>query len=97
MSSRPNRQEHFDSQIAKFTHARRRSVGISQAVLAEELGIDQATVSKVEHGLRKLSAGELMQWLEALGMPTDQAMEELSSLWRQYGQRPSTLWEDNEI
>lgn len=90
-----DRHERFDAQLAAFTHSRRKNVGLSQAALAEELGIDQATVSKVENGLRRLSVGEALQWLEALGMSADQAGSQLSSLWEQYGQRPATLWSEH--
>lgn len=97
MSNDANRRERFDTQLAAFAHARRRNLGLSQAVLAEELGLDQATVSKVENGQRRLTAGETMQWLEALGMSAHDIGTQLSTLWEQFGERPSTLWSQNGI
>jgi transcriptional regulator with XRE-family HTH domain len=40
--------------------------GVTQVELAERLGMDQTYVSKIEKGVRRIDAVELMLWVEAL-------------------------------
>ena len=53
--------------------------GISQVELARRLEVDQPLVSKVERGVRRLDAVELMQWCRALGTPLSRFLGELEA------------------
>ncbi len=50
----------------------RQEQGISQEELAEYLGLPQSVVSRLESGQRKVSAIELRDMSELLGIPMDQ-------------------------
>lgn len=45
----------------------REQLGVSQAQLAERLGVTQSFISKCERGERRLDIVELRAWSEALG------------------------------
>lgn len=55
---------------ARIAEAREAS-GLTQAALAESLGIDRTSVGRLEAGSRKVSAGELAEIAQALGRPID--------------------------
>jgi len=61
----------------------RESAGVTQAHLAVEIGLDQSAVSRVERGERKISLGEFLDWLGALGIPLTGVAERLEVLWLQ--------------
>lgn len=67
----------------------------SQGTLAAELGVDQATVSRVESGHRRLTVGETFAWLEALGMETTSSASILRALWDAHGGRPPGFWAEH--
>ncbi len=54
--------------LLELLRARREAVGMSQADLAEWLGQNQATVSRVETGETRLDVIELRDWLTGLGI-----------------------------
>jgi len=64
----------------------------SQGTLAGELGIDQAAVSRVESGQRRLTVAEAFAWLEALGLSADESANRLRDLWTVHGGRPPGFW-----
>jgi transcriptional regulator with XRE-family HTH domain len=64
----------------------------SQGTLAAELGVDQAAVSRVESGQRRLTVGETFAWLEALGFTADESATRLRDLWQQNAGRPPGFW-----
>lgn len=66
----------------------------SQGTLAAELGLDQAAVSRVESGQRRLSVGETFAWFEALNLTASEAAEMLRELWLAHGSRPPGFWTD---
>lgn len=45
--------------------ATRKSIGLTQAELAEKLGITQPDISKIERFERKIDALELIEWFQA--------------------------------
>jgi hypothetical protein len=65
---------------------------VSQGALAVELGIDQAAVSRVESGQRRLTVGETFSWFEALGLDVAEMSAKLLELWADYGGRPPGFW-----
>lgn len=73
--------------------ALRGAAGLSQSALAAELGVDQAAVSRVEAGNRRLELAEAFAWLEALGRSATQSGVLLSTLWQEHGARPTGFWE----
>lgn len=66
----------------------------SQGTLAAELGIDQAAVSRVESGQRRLSVAETFAWLEALGLTAEESATRLRDLWQDHGGRPPGFWNE---
>ena len=64
----------------------------SQGTLAAELGVDQAAVSRVESGQRRLTVGETFAWLEALGVSAGDSANLLRDLWQQNAGRPPGFW-----
>lgn len=54
--------------LLELLRSRREAVGMSQADLAEWLGQNQATVSRVETGETRLDVIELHDWLAGLGI-----------------------------
>lgn len=75
--------------------ARRIRVGkaLSQVDLSNELGVDQSVVSRVEAGTRQLSLGQALNWLQALGLRSDDTARLIKELWEQEGKRPKGFWE----
>jgi hypothetical protein len=85
---------------AQFTHALaavlrdiRIESGMSQGALAAELGLDQAAVSRVESGHRRLSVSELFDWAEALGHDARELAIRAADLWAELAVSPRSLWE----
>ncbi len=77
----------------------RKSQSISQAQLAEFLGIDQQTIAKME--TRKFSIGidKLIQWMHALDVNIELHMKgdgnpEIEKAFSQLGRRPDGLGEN---
>lgn len=70
-----NQNEVFLSMLRRLRHAQR----LRQSDLATRLGRGQATVSKVERGVRRLDVIELRAWLAALDVDFLDFMYELSS------------------
>jgi transcriptional regulator with XRE-family HTH domain len=52
--------------LLELLRSSRRAVRMRQSDLASRLGSDQATVSRVERGVRRLDVIELRAWLEAM-------------------------------
>lgn len=57
------------SQLGQIIHARRETLGLSQARLAKLCGLSRATINQLENGtLADLGAAKLMALLQLLGM-----------------------------
>lgn len=56
----------------------RESAGLSQAELAEKVGMDQGRVSRSESGSRRVDIVELILWCAACGVPLETFIERLS-------------------
>jgi transcriptional regulator with XRE-family HTH domain len=70
--------------------------GISQEALAAELGLDQAAVSRVESGHRRLSVSDLFHWAEALGHDPRELAVRAADLWAELAAGPGSLWTSSE-
>jgi len=82
----------FHRALARTLGGLRASGHASQGTLAAELGIDQAAVSRVESGHRRLTVGETFAWMEALGLSPEQSATHLRELWQVHGGRPPGFW-----
>lgn len=82
----------FHRALAEMLAALRSDMELSQGSLAVELGIDQAAVSRVESGQRRLTVAETFAWFEALGIEPTEASERLVLLWQSHGSRPPGFW-----
>ncbi len=65
----------IDEIIGGTIKARRRSMGLSQADLAQRLGVSHQLVQKQESGECRISAGNLFQIARILGVTTDHLFE----------------------
>lgn len=68
----------------------RRSAGMSQADLAELLGNQQTSISKLENGSKRITVAELSQILCACGLTFGVVSNDLDSLFIHESQ---PLWE----
>ena len=68
----------------------RTSAGLSQAALADALGTQQTTVSKLESGTYRLGVSQLVRILRACGIPLAQAAPDIERACSA-GSKP--LWE----
>ncbi|MGF6636524.1 helix-turn-helix domain-containing protein [Paraburkholderia sp. MM6662-R1] len=59
--------EHYGLLLATLRNARTAG-GLSQAQIAEKLGLTQSTVGKCERGERRLDVVELRNWCGAIGL-----------------------------
>ena len=59
----------IDAEVGRRVRDRRRALGVSQAWLAERLGITFQQVQKYEKGANRISAGRLMRISQILKMP----------------------------
>lgn len=68
----------------------RKAAGLSQANMADALGTQQATISKLESGAYKLSVAQLLSFLNACGLSMSDVAGEIDAAIRTED-RP--LWE----
>jgi len=86
----------FHRALATLLADLRSEMQVSQATLASELGIDQAAVSRVESGHRRLTVGETFAWFEALGFTIEETTDKLGYLWAAHAGRPPGFWTEND-
>lgn len=58
----------------------RKAAGLSQANLADALGTQQATISKLESGAYKLSVAQLLSYLNACGLTLADVASEIDQI-----------------
>lgn len=92
MSYSYSREAEFQRALTDLLCTLRADAGVSQGALAAELGIDQAAISRVESGQRRLTVTETFAWFEALGLDLHGMCARLASLWAEHGERPGSLW-----
>ena len=96
MSLSFSREVDFHRALAQLLCDLRLEARISQGALAAELGMDQAAVSRVETGQRRLTVAEAFFWFEALNVEPWEAGQELVRLWTEHGKRPPSLWTSHD-
>jgi transcriptional regulator with XRE-family HTH domain len=69
MASNPKASNAVDRHVGSRIKVRRVSIGISQSVLAEALGLTFQQVQKYEKGINRVGAARLLQTSAALGVP----------------------------
>ncbi|NGN85585.1 helix-turn-helix domain-containing protein [Arthrobacter silviterrae] len=87
-----SREVEFHRALAQLLCDLRIEAHVSQGALSAELGIDQAAVSRVESGQRRLTVAETFSWFEALGLDLGGMSDRLLALWAEHGERPPSLW-----
>lgn len=56
------------SQLSSLLQATRKARGLTQAALANRIGLSQSRVSHLELNAQDLSVGQLLAWCAALGL-----------------------------
>ena len=86
----PEMVEDFNQMLGKAVSGWRKGAGMSQASLADALGTQQATVSKLEHGSYKISVSQLSGILGACGLSFRDVAADLDAINTHESQ---PLWE----
>jgi transcriptional regulator with XRE-family HTH domain len=73
---------HFVAEL----RAVREEAGLSQAQLAEHLGVDRTLVTKAEGGGRRLDVVELGAWMTAIGIDLASFVTRLEARWARNAQ-----------
>ena len=79
-----------DGYLGDLVAAWRKNAGLSQGALADVLGTQQATISKLESGIYRLSVRQLMAILDACGLTLSEVAGDIDAAMSAEG-RP--LWE----
>lgn len=82
--------EDFSRSLGRLVSDWRRRSGMSQAALADALGTQQATISKLENGSNRITVASLSQILCACGLSFSEVGGDLDSL---LACEPLPLWE----
>lgn len=82
--------EDFNLSLGRLIAEWRKRSGMSQAALAEALGSQQASISKLENGSKRITVAELSQALCACGLTFGAVSDDLDSL---LAHEPQPLWE----
>ncbi len=77
-----------DDRLAEQIALNRKSAGMSQGELGQQVGLSRVTVTQIEAGKRKVTADELLAFAEALGLPVGQLVDPSS--------RPQVIWEKDQ-
>lgn len=81
--------EDFNLFLGRLVAEWRRRSGMSQAALAEALGSQQASISKLENGSKRITVAELSQILCACGLTFGAVSDDLDGL---LVHEPQPLW-----
>lgn len=79
-----------DEKMGRLVAEWRKGASLSQAALAEALGTQQATVSKLETGAYKLTVTQLMDILGACGLSLEDVADDIT---RSASSEGKPLWE----
>lgn len=80
----------FNLSLGRLVADLRKRSGMSQATLAEALGSQQASISKLENGSKRMTVAELSQILCACGLTFGMVSDDLDGL---LAHGPQPLWE----
>ena len=76
--ARPNPLAKYNH-IAQLLRSERERAGVTQAKLAEDLGVPQSAIAEIEAARRKVGLLEFVQWMEAIGADPRQAFQNMLS------------------
>lgn len=74
----------FDSALGTWMAAERESRVMSQESVAQQMQLEQPTLSKIERGQRRVTVEELLGWANALGMSTAAVCSALDRMRSQF-------------
>lgn len=78
------------AKIGELIASWRKAAGLSQTALAETMGTQQTTISKLESGSYKLYVGQLLDILESCGLSLSEVANDIEAAARPEG---TPLWE----
>ena len=74
----------------------RESRSVSQEAVAQQMLLEQPTISKIESGQRRVTVEELLVWANALGLSTTSVCTQLDHLRGRY--LPNTsIWNSSDL
>lgn len=82
--------EDFNLSFGRLVAKWRKRSGMSQAALADALGTQQASISKLENGSKRITVATLSQILRACGLTFSAVSDDLDGL---LAHEPRPLWE----
>ena len=82
--------ENCNKKMGTLAATWRRSAGLSQIDLADILGTQQATISKLENGMQKMTVENLLSILHACGLTLQETADEIEAA---YDGGKTPLWE----
>ncbi len=82
----------FEAQLGIMLAGWRTSRSLSQEALAEQLGVVQSHVSRVERGQIQLTVVELLAWLDVLDLDRLVCLGEVEAAWAAAHSSLGSLW-----
>jgi transcriptional regulator with XRE-family HTH domain len=81
-------------EIINWIIQQREAVNVSQAILAEMVGLKQSCIAKIELNQRKLTVTEFLNICDALNVSEDIFINFLKSIYKK--NHLTSIWERNE-
>jgi len=79
MKQSPRSADAYDIQIGKRLKLRRLSLGLTQKILSERLGISYQQIQKYEAGKNRISSGKLFHIAQVLDVPVTWFFENINT------------------
>jgi transcriptional regulator with XRE-family HTH domain len=70
----------------------REARGLSQEAVAQQMELDQPSISKLERGSRGVSVIEFVAWSRAIGLSWDELADGLRDIWSEQAPLADSLW-----
>lgn len=70
----------FDSSLGHLVSTWRNSAGLTQQMLGDAVGLDQASISRIESGDRKVDVSLMLHILAATGLSLSEAAASIQAL-----------------
>ncbi|WP_421118604.1 helix-turn-helix domain-containing protein [Aquihabitans daechungensis] len=82
----------FEAELGGHLQAERERSGLSQDALAQQFGVDQSLISRVERGQRRVSVEEFLLWADLVGADPVALFGTVAQRWEQTRRRTGSIW-----